>query len=60
MSNTVINIGIIDFPEVYSLNKKLEKYSKKIVNPLSDPSTADPKYYAERFVKFIKKIIPEN
>ena len=53
-------MGIIDFPEVYSLNKKLEKYTKKTLNPLHDPSTADPKYYAKRFVKFVKKIIPER
>jgi len=56
-NNIIVNIGIIDFPEVYSAIKKAERIYKLGKQPSLDPSTANAKYYGNRFVNFCQKII---
>jgi len=53
------NIGVIDFLQTYTLQKKMEKNVKKFINlaPNLDTSAQDPTFYKERFIKFLKQIL---
>jgi len=52
-------IGIIDILMLYSLRKKLEHAYKSIRYSTSDISSIKPPAYAERFLEFIRDIVPE-
>jgi len=51
-------LGIIDYFQLYTLNKQLEKMAKKVmnVNLNLDTSSQDVKHYANRFIDFFQKI----
>ena len=53
------HLGIIDYLQLYTLNKKMEKYAKKLIkfNPKLDTSSQDPITYSDRFIEFVKKIV---
>ena len=53
------HIGIIDYFQKYNLQKRLEKYGKKMINmdPNLDTSSQDPDVYASRFINFIDSIL---
>ena len=53
------HIAIIDYMQIYSFRKSLEKVSKKFfnLNINLDTSSQDPNKYAERFLLFMKDIL---
>lgn len=51
----LLYFGIIDFLQKYNTRKKIEKSWKTMLHGNS-VSVADPKFYAERFVNFMKTI----
>lgn len=58
--DVVLYIGIIDILQEYSMRKKVEHAYKSIkYNPLSI-SVVEPRFYSERFLKFIRTVFPEN
>ena len=48
--NKVIKFGIIDYIRKYTWDKKIEYYSKKVLNGI-DPTITDPKEYRKRFLE---------
>ncbi|XP_047094878.1 phosphatidylinositol 4-phosphate 5-kinase 9-like [Lolium rigidum] len=58
--DVVLYIGIIDILQEYSMRKKIEHAYKSIkYNPLSI-SVVEPRFYSERFLKFIHTVFPQN
>uniref|UniRef100_A0ACD5U738 Uncharacterized protein n=1 Tax=Avena sativa TaxID=4498 RepID=A0ACD5U738_AVESA len=58
--DVVLYIGIIDILQQYSMRKKIEHAYKSIkYNPLSI-SVVEPRFYSERFLKFIHTVFPQN
>jgi 1-phosphatidylinositol-4-phosphate 5-kinase len=58
--DVVLYIGIIDILQEYSMRKKIEHAYKSIkYNPLSI-SVVEPRFYSERFFKFVGTAFPEN
>ncbi|KAM0916098.1 hypothetical protein ACQ4PT_010395 [Festuca glaucescens] len=58
--DVVLYIGIIDILQEYSMRKKMEHAYKSIkYNPLSI-SVVEPRFYSERFLKFIHTVFPQN
>lgn len=53
------HIGIIDYLNDYSFRKKMEVFSRKLINcnPKLDLSVQHPDFYSERFIRYTKKII---
>ena len=51
------HIGIIDYLQIWNVQKNLEQNTKKILNLDTnlDTSSQNPKVYAERFIKEIAK-----
>ena len=52
-------VGIIDYLTEYGIKKKLEVFFKKLLalNPNRNISAQQPKFYAERFVDYVKNMI---
>ena len=52
-------MGIIDYFQLYTYNKCLEKYTKKLLkfSINLDTSSQPPKFYAKRFKEFLNLII---
>ncbi|KAM0823368.1 hypothetical protein ACQ4PT_070918 [Festuca glaucescens] len=58
--DVVLYIGIIDILQEYSMRKRIEHAYKSIkYNPLSI-SVVEPRFYSERFLKFIHTVFPQN
>ncbi|KAK1612890.1 hypothetical protein QYE76_036563 [Lolium multiflorum] len=60
--DVVLYIGIIDILQKYNMRKKIEHAYKSIkykYNPLSI-SAVEPRFYSERFFKFVGTAFPEN
>ncbi|PNT75254.1 hypothetical protein BRADI_1g29140v3 [Brachypodium distachyon] len=58
--DVVLYIGIIDILQEYNMRKKIEHAYKSIkYDPLSI-SVVEPKFYCERFLRFIHTIFPQN
>lgn len=54
--DVVIYMGVIDILQNYNLKKKAETCFKSLqFNPLTI-SSVEPKFYAERFISFLKKV----
>lgn len=53
------HVGIIDYLQLYDVQKKMEKYSKKMLklNKNLDTSSQDPSTYANRFSTFVQSIV---
>jgi len=53
------NLGIIDYLQLYTFQKKWEKIGKRLMkcNPKLDTSSQNPVRYAERFSKFMRMIV---
>jgi 1-phosphatidylinositol-4-phosphate 5-kinase len=58
--DVILFFGIIDILQEYSMRKKMEHAYKSIkYNPLSI-SVVEPRFYSERFLKFIHTVFPQN
>ncbi|CAM0957584.1 unnamed protein product [Alopecurus aequalis] len=58
--DVVLYIGIIDILQKYSMRKKIEHaYKSTKYNPLSI-SVVEPRFYSERFLKFIHSVFPQT
>jgi len=53
------HVGIVDYLQPYTWGKFFEKVTKKVTkgNINLDTSSQDPKYYSERFIRFMHKIV---
>eukprot|EP00262_Sarcandra_glabra_P012634 TRINITY_DN3291_c0_g1_i1.p1 TRINITY_DN3291_c0_g1~~TRINITY_DN3291_c0_g1_i1.p1 ORF type:complete len:832 (-),score=150.15 TRINITY_DN3291_c0_g1_i1:636-3131(-) len=58
--DVVLYVGIIDILQEYNMSKKIEHAVKSIQFDSFSISAVDPMHYSERFLKFIKKVFPEN
>ena len=52
-SNCWYHVGIVDFLQKYTFRKRLETIGKGIWYNAARISAVNPKFYAQRFVKFI-------
>ena len=52
-------IGIIDYFQLYDLQKSAERFFKRLMacNPKLDTSSQPPSIYSERFIKWVKAIV---
>ncbi|KDP38876.1 hypothetical protein JCGZ_05033 [Jatropha curcas] len=58
--DVVLYMGIIDILQEYNVTKKVEHACKSLkCDPLSI-SAVEPKFYADRFLKFLQKVFPEQ
>ncbi|EAR85121.2 SecY subunit containing preprotein translocase (macronuclear) [Tetrahymena thermophila SB210] len=57
-SGIYYHIGIIDYLQLYDIQKVLEKWAKRIIHfsPRLDTSSQDPETYSKRFINFMKQI----
>ncbi|KAL4490222.1 hypothetical protein ABPG72_004261 [Tetrahymena utriculariae] len=57
-SGIYYHIGIIDYLQLYDIQKLLEKWAKRIIHfsPRLDTSSQDPETYSKRFINFMKQI----
>lgn len=57
--NRIYHIGIIDYLQVWSLQKKLERLGKSIKNKKAymKGSAVPPKIYGKRFADFMKTTV---
>ncbi len=57
--NLVYLIGIIDYFQLYNMQKAAERFFKRLMkcNPKLDTSSQPPSIYSERFLKWIKMIV---
>nr|GEV49453.1 phosphatidylinositol 4-phosphate 5-kinase 8 [Tanacetum cinerariifolium] len=58
--DVVLYLGIIDILQDYSMRKKIEHACKSVRYDPKSISVADPKFYSERFIKFLEKVFPED
>lgn len=56
VEDVVLYFGIIDILQDYNLSKKLEHSFKSIIYDGATVSVADPTAYANRFIRFMKKV----
>jgi 1-phosphatidylinositol-4-phosphate 5-kinase len=54
--DVVLYLGISDILQRYKVKKKIEH----AVNDPVSISAVNPKFYSERFLKFIQTVFPEN
>ncbi|KAM3137825.1 hypothetical protein pb186bvf_010068 [Paramecium bursaria] len=56
------HLGIIDYLQEYNVQKKVEKFSKKLIrlNQNLDTSSQDPQKYCSRFSNFIIQIVKND
>jgi hypothetical protein len=56
------HIGIIDYFQLYDMQKSLEKWSKRLIKceRRLDTSSQDCELYANRFIAFVKKIVGDE
>jgi hypothetical protein len=57
IGNEIYYLGVIDILQVFTIRKKFELFAKSITHKSSEISVATPKFYAERFLKFIENRI---
>lgn len=53
-------IGVIDILQPYSLKKKVETGVKGVVYKVSEISSVNPSFYAERFLAFMNTIFDDT
>ncbi|KAJ1260906.1 hypothetical protein BS78_10G268000 [Paspalum vaginatum] len=58
--DVVLYLGIIDILQEYNARKKVEHICKSIKYKSVSISVAEPNFYSERFLKFIRTIFPES
>ncbi|KAE8773734.1 Phosphatidylinositol-4-phosphate 5-kinase 9 [Hordeum vulgare] len=58
--DVVLYIGIIDILQEYSMRKKVEHAYKSVKYNPQSISVVEPRFYSERFLKFIRTVFPEN
>jgi 1-phosphatidylinositol-4-phosphate 5-kinase len=58
--DVVLYIGIIDILQEYSMRKKMEHAYKSIKYNSLSISVVEPRFYSERFLKFIHTVFPQN
>ncbi|KAM3215666.1 hypothetical protein ACQJBY_067601 [Aegilops geniculata] len=58
--DVVLYIGIIDILQEYSMRKKAEHAYKSVKYKPQSISVVEPRFYSERFLKFIRTVFPEN
>lgn len=58
--DVVLYMGIIDILQEYNLRKKVENAYKSLQFDPTTISVVEPKMYAERFIRFSKKVFPET
>ncbi|WOK94893.1 phosphatidylinositol 4-phosphate 5-kinase 9 [Canna indica] len=58
--DVVLYLGIIDVLQEYNVAKKVEHAYKSLQYDSVSISVVDPEFYAQRFLKFIQTIFPEN
>jgi Phosphatidylinositol-4-phosphate 5-Kinase len=60
--NRLFIFGIIDYFQLYDCKKSMEKFFKKLMtcNPSLDTSSQPPKYYADRFIRWVNLILKSH
>ncbi len=56
------HLGIIDYFQLFTMNKAMERVGKKMINAdiNLDTSSADPALYAQRFIDFFAELLDWN
>ena len=50
------HIGIIDYLQLWNMQKRAEKLTKKVIMNKKDPSALEPVKYKERFIRLVNEI----
>jgi 1-phosphatidylinositol-4-phosphate 5-kinase len=58
--DVVLYLGISDILQKYKVKKKIEHAVKSWQYDPVSISAVNPKFYSERFLKFIQTVFPEN
>ncbi|GKB24679.1 phosphatidylinositol 4-phosphate 5-kinase 8-like protein isoform X1 [Tanacetum coccineum] len=58
--DVVLYLGVIDILQGYDTRKKIELAYKSMKHDPMSLSVSDPKFYSERFYKFLEKVFPPN
>ncbi|KAG0460526.1 hypothetical protein HPP92_020823 [Vanilla planifolia] len=58
--DVVLYLGIIDILQEYNISKKIEHAYKSLQFDPFAISAVDPRFYSERFLKFIQTVFPKN
>lgn len=61
-SNIFYNMGIIDYLQLYTFQKRAERFFKRLRSCDSklDTSSSDPETYADRFLRFAEKVFSDT
>nr|GEZ30621.1 phosphatidylinositol 4-phosphate 5-kinase 8-like isoform X1 [Tanacetum cinerariifolium] len=58
--DVVLYLGVIDILQGYNTRKKIELAYKSMKHDPMSLSVSDPKFYSERFYKFLEKVFPPD
>ncbi|CAH1445188.1 unnamed protein product [Lactuca virosa] len=58
--DVVLYLGIIDILQEYNTRKKIEHAYKSVLHDPMSISVAPPKFYSNRFFKYLEKVFPSN